>query len=74
MADAVIGENDINETLRKDSLKMLNGFLHALNNNNPIFIDIVWTGLFYTLSQVNSVYRELRELELILKKYGAIYG
>ncbi|HQC54644.1 MAG TPA: hypothetical protein PKX91_02855 [Clostridia bacterium] len=72
MIDSVIGDNSINERLRQDALKMLNGFLHILDLNDPIITSITWTGLNYTLSDVNAVYRELRELELLLKKYGAI--
>lgn len=72
MIDSVIGDNSISETLRKDSLKMLNGFLHILEINDPIVTNIVWTGLSYTLTNVNKIYRELRELELLLKTYGAI--
>lgn len=72
MLDTVIGDNSIDERLRADSIRMINGFLYVLELNNPMLLNIVWTGLDRTLSSVSSCYRELRELELVLRNYGAI--
>lgn len=72
MIDTIIGDNSIPESLRNDSLKLLHGLLYVLDINNPVLINIVWTGVDRTLSNVSSCYRELRELEQILKSYGAI--
>jgi len=72
MLDTIIGDNSITERLRADSIKMINGLLYVLEMNSPMLVNIVWTGLDRTLSNVASCYRELRELELILRNYGAI--
>lgn len=72
MIDSVLGDNSIPETLRKDCMKLLKGFLYVLEGNDPIILEIVWIGLYHTLKQVNNCFREIKELQVLLESYGAI--
>lgn len=72
MIDSVIGDNSIPETIRKDCLKLLKGFLHVMDYNDPIVLEAIWIGLYHTLVKSNNCLREIKELELILDKFGVI--
>ena len=72
MIDSVIGDNFISETLRNDCLKLLKGFLHVIDNDDPIILDAMWIGLYHTLIKANNCLREIKELQLLLEKFGVI--
>lgn len=72
LLDTVIGDNTAEEDARREYVTMIKGLLYVLDTRNPMLIKIVWIGLKNTLASKKAYFRELKEIEMILKTYGVI--
>jgi|AGTN01.1.fsa_nt_gi hypothetical protein len=72
LLDSVLGDNQTPEILRREYAEMIKGLLYVSDLRNPLLIKIVWLGLKNTLASKRPPYRELKEIEMVLKGYGVI--